>query len=29
MTKALVDQGFKKKVVDHGKNVGIDVASRA
>ncbi|AWK10363.1 IS5 family transposase [Streptomyces spongiicola] len=23
--KALVDQGFKKKVVDHGKNVGIDV----
>ncbi|MFI1045613.1 hypothetical protein [Streptomyces griseoruber] len=25
MTKALVDQGFKKKVVEHGKNVGIDV----
>ena len=23
--KALVDQGFKKKVVEHGKNVGIDV----
>ncbi|WP_200259770.1 IS5 family transposase [Streptomyces sp. HSG2] len=25
VAKALVDQGFKKKVVDHGKNVGIDV----
>ncbi|MFJ9543977.1 IS5 family transposase [Streptomyces sp. NPDC101225] len=25
VTKALVDQGFKKKVVEHGKNVGIDV----
>ena len=25
VTKALVDQGFKKKVVDHGKNHGIDV----
>jgi transposase len=25
VTKALVDQGFKKKVVDHGKNLGIDV----
>ncbi|WP_373322707.1 transposase [Streptomyces violascens] len=23
--KALVDQGFKKKAVDHGKTVGIDV----
>ncbi|MCX5174289.1 transposase [Streptomyces virginiae] len=23
--KALVDQGFKKSVVDHGKNLGIDV----
>jgi hypothetical protein len=23
--KALVDQGFKKTVVDHGKQVGIDV----
>jgi transposase len=23
--KALVDQGFKKKVVEHGKNVGTDV----
>lgn len=25
MTKALVDQGFKKTVVDHGKQVGIEV----
>ncbi|MGW7259460.1 hypothetical protein [Streptomyces sp. NPDC054834] len=25
MQKALVDQGFKKTVVDHGKQVGIDV----
>ncbi|WP_293989530.1 transposase [Streptomyces sp.] len=25
VTKALVDQGFKKKVVEHGENVGIDV----
>ncbi|MFJ9909913.1 IS5 family transposase, partial [Streptomyces sp. NPDC101152] len=25
VTKALVDQGFKKTVVDHGKNHGIDV----
>ncbi len=23
--KALVDQGFKKKVVEHSENVGIDV----
>jgi hypothetical protein len=23
--KVLVDQGFKKKVVEHGKNVGIHV----
>ncbi|MGW3731117.1 IS5 family transposase, partial [Streptomyces sp. NPDC000851] len=26
--KALVDQGFKKKVVEHGMNVGIDVDRR-
>ncbi|MFE4875155.1 IS5 family transposase [Streptomyces sp. NPDC056682] len=25
VTKALVDQGFKKSVVEHGKNLGIDV----
>jgi hypothetical protein len=25
VTKALVDQGFKKTVVDHGQRVGIDV----
>ncbi|WP_406428332.1 IS5 family transposase [Streptomyces sp. NBC_00147] len=25
VTKALVDQGFKNKVVEHGKTVGIDV----
>ena len=25
VTKALVDQGFKKTVVDHGQQVGIDV----
>lgn len=25
VTKALVDQGFKNKVVEHGKNLGIDV----
>ena len=25
MKKALVDQGFKKKVVEHGTNLGIDV----
>jgi hypothetical protein len=25
VTKALLDQGFKKKVVDHGKNHGIEV----
>lgn len=25
MKKALLDQGFKKKVVEHGMNVGIDV----
>ncbi|MFE0458768.1 transposase, partial [Kitasatospora sp. NPDC058965] len=25
VTKALVDQGFKKTVVDHGKQVGIEV----
>ncbi len=25
VTKALVGQGFKKKVADHGKNLGIDV----
>lgn len=25
VTKALVDQGFKKTVVDHGHQVGIDV----
>ncbi|MFJ2721649.1 hypothetical protein [Streptomyces sp. NPDC087437] len=25
MKKALVDQGFKKKVVEHGMDVGIDV----
>ncbi|MER5548471.1 hypothetical protein ABT072_40025 [Streptomyces sp. NPDC002589] len=27
--KALVDQGFKKKVVEHGKNVDIDVETSA
>ncbi|KUO18871.1 transposase, partial [Streptomyces dysideae] len=25
VAKALVDQGFKKSVVDHGKNLGVDV----
>ncbi|MEU9979384.1 hypothetical protein [Streptomyces sp. NPDC051014] len=25
MTKALVDQGFKKTVMDHGQQVGIEV----
>jgi transposase len=25
VTRALVDQGFKKKVVEHGRHVGIDV----
>jgi hypothetical protein len=25
VTKALVDQGFKKKVVEHGRHMGIDV----
>ncbi|MET7928434.1 transposase [Streptomyces sp. NPDC005349] len=25
--RALVDQGFKKSVIDHGKNLGIDVES--